>query len=466
MLSYTSVSERTYFCMSRTSPMTKNLASATDQASPTNTPARPRLVVVGNGMAGMRTVEELYRLVPDYYHITVIGREPHGNYNRVMLSPVLAGDKAFADIIIHDDAWYAERGITLISGQAVTRVDRARRLVETDQGLSLPYERLLMATGSDPFMLPIPGHDHADVISFRAMADVTRMHAAAAANARVIVIGGGLLGLEAAWGLVQQGVDVTVVHDGNTLLNRQIDEEAGVMLFNALSARGIRILTAKQTIAIDHDALSGKLSALRFADGSTIPADLIVMAIGVRPNVALARSMGLRVDRAIVVNDTLQTFDPRIYAVGECVQHRGSLFGLVAPLYEQAAICANHLAGMGYGRYTQTATGTSLKVNDIALYSAGDFGHPEAEHLIYRDRSRGVYKKLCLHEGCLVAVVLYGDTQDGAWYFELIRSARDISALRQQLMFGQVLCTQADAAAELAHAAINQTKGQVSHATA
>lgn len=410
--------------------------------TPGRADGRPRLVVIGNGMAGMRTVEELYRLAPDQYRITVVGREPHGNYNRVMLSPVLAGDKLFSDIIIHPPAWYAERGIELVSGQEVVAVDRRRRVVQTAQGLSLPYDRLLMATGSVPYILPVPGHQHADVISFRDISDVTRMQACVTTGARVAVIGGGLLGLEAAWGLVQQGVMATVIHEGQSLLNRQLDVEAAGMLLTALRARGLTILTGKRTIAIEHAGESagkpGALSAVRFADGEACAADLVVMAVGVRPNVALARTMGLQVDRAIVVNDTLQTFDPRIYAVGECVQHRGALFGLVAPLYEQAAICANHLAGMGYGRYVQSATGTSLKVSGIALYSAGDFNQAEAEHLIFRDRSRGIYKKLCLHQDRLIGVVLYGDSRDGAWYFELIRSRRDISAWRQQLIFGPV----------------------------
>lgn len=414
---------------------------------PERADGRPRLVVIGNGMAGMRTVEELYRLAPDQYRITVVGREPHGNYNRVMLSPVLAGDKLFSDIIIHAPAWYTERGIELISGQEVVAVDRRQRLVKTAQGLCLPYDRLLMATGSLPYILPVPGHQHADVISFRDISDVTRMQACVATGARVAVIGGGLLGLEAAWGLVQQGVMATVIHEGQSLLNRQLDVEAAGMLLAALRARGLTILTGRRTIAIEHAGEEGALSAVRFADGEACAADLVVMAVGVRPNIALARTMGLQVDRAIVVNDTLQTFDPRIYAVGECVQHRGALFGLVAPLYEQAAICANHLAGMGYGRYVQSATGTSLKVSGIALYSAGDFNHAQAEHLIFRDRSRGIYKKLCLHQGRLVGVVLYGDAQDGAWYFDLIRSRRDISAWRQQLIFGQLDFAVADVAA-------------------
>jgi len=397
---------------------------------------RMQLVVIGNGMAGMRTVEELLQLAPDKYDITVIGREPHGNYNRIMLSPVLAGEKAFEDIVIHPLSWYAERGITLLAGHTVTAVDRVQRRVTTDQGNDVSYDRLLLATGSLPFMVPLPGHDHPDVISFRDIADVRRMLAPTSVPARVAVLGGGLLGLEAANGLVKQGMKVTVVNDAAYLLNRQLDEEASKLLRSALEANGIAFKVSAMSSHISHQAETGKLQALHFKDGSELPCDLLVMAVGVRPNVALARSMGLQVDKAILVNDTLQTFDPRVYAVGECVQHRGALFGLVAPLYDQAKVCANHLAEMGISRYIQKPTATTLKVSGVALFSAGDFNHEAADKLIYRDPARGVYKKLCVADGRLVGAVLYGDTQDGAWYFDLIREGRDVSHLRDDLLFG------------------------------
>ena len=397
---------------------------------------RMQLVVIGNGMAGMRTVEELLQLAPDKYDITVIGREPHGNYNRIMLSPVLAGEKAFEDIVIHPLSWYAERGITLLASHTVTAVDRVQRRVTTDQGTDVRYDRLLLATGSLPFMVPLPGHDHPDVISFRDIADVRRMLAPTSVPARVAVLGGGLLGLEAANGLVKQGMKVTVVNDAAYLLNRQLDEEASKLLRSALEANGIAFKVSAMSSHISHQSETGKLQALHFKDGSELPCDLLVMAVGVRPNVALARSMGLQVDKAILVNDTLQTFDPRVYAVGECVQHRGALFGLVAPLYDQAKVCANHLAEMGISRYIQKPTATTLKVSGVALFSAGDFNHEAADKLIYRDPARGVYKKLCVADGRLVGAVLYGDTQDGAWYFDLIREGRDVRHLRDDLLFG------------------------------
>lgn len=398
--------------------------------------SRMQLVVIGNGMAGMRTVEELLQLAPDKYDITVIGREPHGNYNRIMLSPVLAGEKTFEDIVIHPLGWYAERGITLLAGHTVTAVDRVQRRVTTDQGAEVYYDRLLLATGSVPFIVPLPGHDHPDVISFRDIADVRRMLAPTAVPPRVAVLGGGLLGLEAANGLVKQGMQVTVVNDAAYLLNRQLDEEASKLLRSALEANGIEFKVAAMSSHISHDPETGKLQALHFKDGSELPCDLLVMAVGVRPNVALARAMGLQVDKAILVNDTLQTFDPRVYAVGECVQHRGALFGLVAPLYDQAKVCANHLAEMGISRFIQKPTATTLKVSGVALFSAGEFNHAEADKLIYRDPARGIYKKLCVADGRLVGAVLYGDTQDGSWYFDLIREGRDVHHLRDDLLFG------------------------------
>lgn len=409
--------------------------------------ARMQLVVIGNGMAGMRTVEELLQLAPDKYDITVIGREPHGNYNRVMLSPVLAGEKRFEDIVIHPLSWYQERNITLLAGHTVHAVDRVKRIVHTDQGEAIPYDRVLLATGSVPFIIPMPGHDHDDVVSFRDIADVHRLLGAAEGKPRVAVIGGGLLGLEAANGLARQGVDVTVVNDFAYLLNRQLDVEAAGLLRAALEAKGIAFKVAALSSSIEHDPETGKLKGVHFKDGSFLACDLVVMAVGIRPNVALARAMGLQVDKAILVNDTLQTYDPRIYAVGECVQHRGALFGLVAPLYEQAKVCANHLAGMGIGRFVQKPTATTLKVSGVELFSAGDFNHADADILVFRDPQRGVYKKLCLHEGRLVGAVLYGDAQDGPWYFDLIRAGTDVSAWRDRLMFGKVVEESNDAIA-------------------
>ncbi|MEB0012935.1 FAD-dependent oxidoreductase [Glaciimonas sp. Gout2] len=402
---------------------------------------KPSLVVIGNGMAGMRTVEELQKLAPDLYDITVFGAEPYGNYNRILLSPVLAGDKSVEDIMLHTREWYQENNITLHAGDPVEMIDRRRRLVRSRAGLEVSYDRLLLATGSTPFIIPVPGHQLPGVIAFRDIQDVETMLAAARDHRHAVVIGGGLLGLEAANGLLRQGMDVTVVHVCDSLMNQQLDKPASALLKKALELKGLRIMLDTHTSEI---LGSERVTAVRFKDGSEIPADLVVMAAGVRPNIALAKKALLHCDRAIVVDDTLQTYDPRIYAVGECVQHRLSTFGLVAPIWDQARVCGAHLAGAGHRRYIQQATATKLKVTGVDLYSAGDFiGGDGSEDLVLRDPRRGIYKRLVLKGNLIVGAVLYGDVKDGPWYFDLIQNKTDVSSLRNQLLFGQALCVQA-----------------------
>jgi nitrite reductase (NADH) large subunit len=402
---------------------------------------KPALVVVGNGMAGMRTVEDLLALAPDAYDITVFGAEPHGNYNRILLSPVLAGEKNAGEIMLNTRDWYRDHGITLHTGDPVVRIDRHRRVVHAQSGLAVRYDRLLLATGSTPFIVPVPGHQLDGVIGFRDLGDVDAMLAAARRGGHAVVIGGGLLGLEAASGLQRRGMDVTVVHATASLMNQQLDGEAGALLKDSLERKGIRVLLDTQTAEIAGDT---RVEAVRFADGSEIPADLVVMAAGVRPNIALARQAGLHCERAIVVDDTLQTYDPRVYAVGECVQHRRATFGLVAPIWDQARVCAAHLAGNGHRRYVQQATATRLKVTGIDLYSAGDIGGAEgSEDLVLRDRGAGIYKRLVVTGNRLAGAVLYGDVQDGPWYFDLIQEGTDISSIRNQLLFGPAPSAQA-----------------------
>jgi nitrite reductase (NADH) large subunit len=403
--------------------------------------ARPALVVIGNGMAGMRTVEELLKLDRDMYRITVFGAEPHGNYNRILLSPVLAGEKTVDDIMLNTRDWYAANDVTLHAGDPVVRIDRKKRVVHARSGLAVPYDRLLIATGSKPFIVPVPGHSLEGVIGFRDLDDVDTMLAAASSGGKAVVIGGGLLGLEAANGLLRRGMEVSVVHVSGTLMNQQLDPPAADLLRAALERRGLRILLNRQTASING---AERVESVRFADGEEIPADLVVMAAGVRPNVELAKNAGLHCERAIVVDDTLQTYDPRVYAVGECVQHRRSTFGLVAPIWDQARVCAAHLAGAGHRRYVQQATATKLKVTGVDLYSAGDIvGAEGSEDLVLRDRRGGVYKRLVVAGNRLTGAVLYGDVADGPWYFDLIQNRSDISSFRDQLLFGQAQCAEA-----------------------
>ncbi|WP_312260459.1 nitrite reductase large subunit NirB, partial [Limnohabitans sp.] len=422
-----------------------------DMRTPFTSGAREKmkLVMVGNGMAGVRAIEELLKLAPDLYDITVFGAEPHPNYNRILLSPVLAGEQTLEEIVLNDWAWYTDNNITLHAGCKVTQVDRVKRVViaqnAAGETVSTPYDRLVIATGSNPFILPLPGKDLQGVLAYRDIADTQAMIDAAAQFKHAVVIGGGLLGLEAANGLMKRGMQVTVVHVGDWLMERQLDKVAAQMLQASLEARGMQFRMSAQTAALVGND-SGRVSQVEFKDGSHVPADLVVMAVGIRPNTALAESMGLHVNRGIVVSDTLQTVtDPRIWAVGECAAHRGIAYGLVAPLFEQGKVLANHLAEFGIGRYLGSQTSTKLKVTGIDLFSAGDFmgkasGRPEdeeCEEIVMSDPAGGVYKKLVLRGDQLVGACLYGDTVDGSWYFKLLRDGRNVADIREKLMFGE-----------------------------
>ena len=405
-----------------------------------------KLVLIGNGMAGVRTIEELLKIAPDLYDITVFGAEPHPNYNRILLSPVLAGEQTIDEIILNPLSWYAEHHITLHLGTRVTGVHRTKRLVTgvNAQGetVTAEYDRLLLATGSTPFILPIPGKDLVGVIAYRDIADTLAMIETAKTHQHAVVIGGGLLGLEAANGLMLRGMQVTVVHIAGWLMERQLDSVAGKLLEKSLVARGLKFELGAQTAALlgqNTGPEAGRVRAVQFKDGREIPADLVVMAAGIRPNTALAEQIGLHVNRGIVVNDTLQTTtDARIYAVGECAAHRGIAYGLVAPLFEQGKVCATHLAQFGIGRYTGSLTSTKLKVTGIDLFSAGDFqGGAGYEEIVLSDPMGGVYKKLVLKDDKLVGACLYGDTVDGSWYFKLLRDGRTVSDIRDRLMFGE-----------------------------
>ncbi|WP_017245202.1 nitrite reductase large subunit NirB [Stutzerimonas stutzeri] len=395
-----------------------------------------KLVMIGNGMAGVRTLEELLKLTNELYDITVFGAEPHPNYNRILLSPVLAGEQQFEEIVLNDLDWYAENGIRLMLKRKVVKIDRARRRVIADDGSEAEYDRLLIATGSNPFILPIPGNDLQGVIGYRDIADTQVMMETAKTHRHAVVIGGGLLGLEAANGLKLRGMDVTVVHIGDWLMERQLDKTAGTLLQSALESRGLKFLLPKQTAELIGNN-EGRVKAVRFADGEVIPADLVVMAAGIRPNSELAEQAGLPCNRGILVNDTLQTYDPRIYAVGECANHRGTAYGLVAPLFEQAKVCANHLAMLGFSRYLGSVTSTKLKVTGIDLFSAGDFiGGEGTETITLSDPIGGVYKKLVIKDDVLVGACLYGDTADGGWYFRQVREGQNVAQIRDHLMFG------------------------------
>ncbi len=406
---------------------------------------KQKLVLIGNGMAGVRAIEELFKhntsdeKGSDQYDITVIGAEPHPNYNRIMLSPVLAGEQTIDDIILNSLEWYQENNIELITGDAAVEISRVKKSVITASGKEFPYDRLLIATGSNPFIIPVPGADKEGVLGFRDIHDVDTMVAAAKAHKKAVVIGGGLLGLEAANGLMKQGMDVTVVHLLDSLMERQLDKPASALLKASLEERGMTFLMEAQTAEILGDSENNdRVGAVKFADGSVIDADLVVMAVGIRPNFELAHKAGIHCERGIVVNDTMQTFDPVIYSVGECVQHRGQCYGLVAPLFEQARVAANHLAHVGSTRYIGSMTSTKLKVTGIDLFSAGEFNEEEGDEVLQmQDVASGVYKKLVLKDNVIKGAVMFGDTMDGTWYFSLMRDATNIADFRKTILFGQ-----------------------------
>ncbi len=398
---------------------------------------REHLVVIGNGMAGMRTVEELLkRDGGGRFRITVFGAEPHVNYNRIMLSAVLAGDKSLDEIVINPRHWYEENGIALITGDSVKQIDRRTRTVTSAAGITAHYDRLLIATGSKPLAPPIPGLGLPGVCAFRDIADVDKMLEAARTHKRAVVIGGGLLGLEAAWGLKRRGMSVALVHLMPTLMERQLDAAAGQLLQRDLDRRGIAFFTDGQTEEITG---TNRADGVRLADGRFIPADLVVLAIGIRPNIDLARAAELEVNRGIMVADDMRTSDPDIFAVGECVEHRGQVFGLVAPLWDQAKACAAQLAGDETMLFASRALSTSLKITGVDVFSAGALmaADESDDEITLRDDNRGLYKKIVLRDGTLVGAVLYGDVADGQWYLQLIRDKTEVAALRDRLVFGR-----------------------------
>ena len=401
-------------------------------------PPKLRLVVIGNGMAGCRVVEDILKRDPDLYEITIFGAEPRVNYNRIMLSPVLAGEKAFDDIVINDEAWYRDNAITLHAGRAVTGIDRATKTVSAEGGLSVPYDRLILASGSDPVRLPLPGADLKGVVTFRDLDDVDQMVAAADAGGAAVVIGGGLLGLEAAYGLAKRGMKATVVHLMDVLMERQLDSAAGFLLTEALAQRGVETVLSAQSEAILGEG--GRVSGLKLSDGRVLPCSILVMAVGIRPNTALAKAAGLAIGRGVVVDDQMRTDDPDIYAVGECAEHRGVAYGLVAPIWDMCRTLAAALTGDDASAYGGSMLSTRLKVSGVDVFSAGAFAGGEGcEDIVFRDAGRGVYKRVVLENGKVAGAVLFGDAADGGWYFDLMRQGADVSAIRETLIFGQAI---------------------------
>ncbi|GMO39187.1 NAD(P)/FAD-dependent oxidoreductase [Bradyrhizobium sp. TM233] len=401
------------------------------------------LVIVGNGMAAARLVDELAKTSLGRYAVAVIGEEPRLAYNRVLLSSVLAGETGSHEIELRPADWWRHRGVTVRYGYRVTEIDTGRRELKIEGEESMEYSKLVLATGSTPLRLNLPGADLAGVHTFRDTRDVDLLLTLAAAKKRVVVVGGGLLGLEAAYGLAKAGAPVTLLHLMDRLMERQLDGPAADLLKTLVERKGIRILLNASTARIQGD---GHVEAVELADGSRIEADAVIFAAGIKPNVALAKDAGIAVNRGIVVNDEMQTASPDIFALGECAEHRGTCYGLVEPAYEQARVLARHLAGKP-AAYQGSVVSTNLKVSGVSVFSAGDFmGGEGSESLVLTDRRRGTYKKLVIADGRLTGAVLIGDTVDALWYLELIRNRDKVAAIRPDMMFGRTLALPSKAA--------------------
>lgn len=398
------------------------------------------LVIVGKGMAATRLVDELSQRALGRYSIAVIGAEPRLAYNRVLLSPLLAGEIGEPEIELKPAAWWQARGVSMLYGKPVTTIDRSAKTVTLADGLTLPYGKLVLATGSRPLMPPVPGFELPGVATFRDTADVEAMRAYAERGARVVVIGGGLLGLEAAYGLARAGGKVTLLHLVDRLMERQLDAEGAGLLAAAMAQRGIQVRLNASTKGF---AGKDRVEAVELADGTAIPADLVVVAIGVRPNIDLANAAGIATNRGIVVDDHMASHDPSIFAIGECAEHRGQVYGLVEPAYQQACVLAARLAGTEAG-YAGSLLSTNLKVSGVGVFSAGEFEAGDgAEIVVLRDRSSGVYRKFVLRQGRLAGCILVGDTSGALFYLGLIRSQQDISPIRADLPFGEAYCARA-----------------------
>jgi nitrite reductase (NADH) large subunit len=386
---------------------------------------KKKLILIGNGMAGINCIEEILKNNPNMFDITVFGSEPHFNYNRIMLSTVLQGGTKVEDITLHNRAWYDSNGIKLYTGETVVKVDPDKKVIRTDKDREVSYDKLIFATGSVPFVLPIPGADKEGVVSFRTIEDCQKMINISKDHKKAIVIGGGLLGLEAARGLLNLGMEVDVVHIANYLMERQLDQTAAKMLQQELEKQGMNFLLEKATEEIIGDS---RVEGLRFKDGSIVSADAVVMAVGVRPNVQMAKDSGLETNRAIVVNDYLQTSIPDIYAVGECVEHRGMVYGLVKPLYEQGRILAKHICGIEENGYQGSTLSTQLKISGVDVFSVGQFHADETSKTITQyDELAGIYKKIVLKEDKVIGSVMFGDTKAGNKLLDMISKQKVIT---------------------------------------
>jgi nitrite reductase (NADH) large subunit len=392
-----------------------------------------RLLVIGNGMCGLRLLEELTAVAAGRFEITVIGAEATPAYNRVLLSPLLAGELSPADIELKPADWYAQNGIALRTGRPVVGLDTRQRTAVLIDGSCIPFDICVLATGSEPIRLPLPGNELDGVVTFRSLQDAHALRDAGQAKKEVVVIGGGLLGIEAAYGLIRAGASVTLVHLVDRLMERQLDHQAALLLSGALQDKGISVVLGTTVRAIQGQ---DRVQSVELMDGRRLDCELVVMAVGVRPSIAPARDAGLDTNRGILVDDRLATSAEGIFALGECAEHRGQCYGLIEPGYEQAKVLAHHLAGRP-DTYEGSVAATNLKVSGMPVFSAGEFDDAQAESIVLEDREAAIYRKLVIRDGRLIGVVLYGDTSDALWYRQLIGQRAPVSSIRGMLAFGR-----------------------------
>jgi nitrite reductase (NADH) large subunit len=395
---------------------------------------KKKLVIIGNGMASVHCVEQLLKQAPDAYDVTILSSEKTPGYNRILLASILSGEKRMEDIVLHPEEWYREQGVKLHLDQKVEKILRHKKEALTEDGSSHSYDKLIIATGSLPLALNVPGIEKKGVFTFRSLRDCESLSAFPPKGKRAVVVGGGLLGLETAWSLKKLGMETTVVHIMDRLMERQLDETSASLLLKRLREIGVKVLLEKKTVEVLGDE---SVQGVRFHDETELLADLVVQSMGIRPNIELAQSSGIYCERGIVVSDVMQTYDPSAYAIGECVQHRGRTFGLVAPIFEQGKVLANHLAGEGRLIYRTPIVSAKLKVPGIELFSVGDFhdnGHDDS--ISYCDLSSGVYKRLILSDNRIVGAVLIGDSSAGPRIFQLISDQTDIKEHRDRILFG------------------------------
>jgi nitrite reductase (NADH) large subunit len=396
---------------------------------------KQRLVIIGNGMIAGRLLEELHYFSPDQYKISVFDGEGFSNYNRIMLPEIISEKMTTKDLVVHDESWHAQRNIEFQKGVQVVEIDRDKKLVRTDRGHACEYDKLVLAVGSIPNGFSCPGNHLKGISTFRTLTDAVAITSLAKTCANATVLGGGLLGLEAGAVLCERGITTNIVHCDQILMNRQLNVSAATFLQRKLESKGLRISTATDVTEIIG---SDRVQAVRLRSGDLIPCELLLLAIGIRPNTALARAAGLRTDHGIVIDRQMRTSDPDIYAIGECAELDGNSYGLLSPLHGMAKIAARHLAGDHLAEYGKATIFSRLKISGIDLFVAGNsVGRDSQRKLVFENKANGIYKQIAIKNDRIDGFILMGDIEDGPWFFKQMEEEVDVSADIENLIFGK-----------------------------